>query len=396
MSSSDAVLIDPATFERMVAFRREMHQFPELSGREDKTADRIANYLAELGIEFRVGVGGLGIIADIPGIDATKGIIALRADMDALPIQEETGLAFASSVPGVMHACGHDGHTSMLLGAAKLILEAGPLPTPVRLVFQPSEEIGLGAKSMIGEGALDNVSLIFGGHIDRHYPLGSVVVTDGVVNASSDLFSIQISGKGGHGGRPHETVDAVVAGSLLVTALQTIVSREVNPDHPSVVSVGLFQAGSAANVIADHAELHGTIRAQEQDVRLALHQSIQRIAEAIGQLHNAKTETQIQLGTPPVRNSHNATDLARRAASLVMRSDQIPELEVANMGGEDFAYYLQETAGCYVRFGCSVEGAESWPAHSSRFDFDERVLGVGAAYYSQIVRIAGEALIQGG
>jgi len=242
--------VSQALFDQMVAMRRDLHQHPELSWREKRTPDQICNYLDRLGIAYRRGVAQGGVVAEIPGGTGPGPCIALRADFDALPIQEETGLPFASLTTGVMHACGHDGHTSMLLGAAELLAAEPELSATVRLLFQPAEETGDGALAMIADGVLENVALIFGGHLDRHYPTGTVVVSDGAVNASSDRFEIKIAGQGGHGARPHETVDAVVVGSLLVIAIQTIVSREINPAHPSVISVGRFEAGTAANVIA--------------------------------------------------------------------------------------------------------------------------------------------------
>jgi len=386
--------LEASLYKKLVKVRRDLHQHPELSWQEERTAAKVAEFLTGLGIVFETGVAGHGIVATIPGRDSSRGAVALRADIDALPIHEATGLAFASENDDVMHACGHDGHTTILLGAAALLAAEPELPAPVKLLFQPAEETGKGASTVLETGALDDVAMIFGGHIDRHYPLGTIIVSDGAVNASSDTFSIKISGKGGHGGRPHETVDAVVAGSLLVTALQTIVSREVNPAHPSVISVGTFQAGTASNVIADRAELTGTIRAQDPDVRLYLHDSIQRIAAAVAQLHGAQVEANISVGTPPLINSPAMASLAREAATQIVGEDSVLPLAVANMGAEDFAYYLERIPGCYVRFGTVVEGQEAWPAHSSRFDFDERTLGFAAAYYHAIARVASHHLLE--
>jgi hippurate hydrolase len=350
--------------------------------------------LTALGIDYQRDVAGTGIIAEIPGTGDGP-CIALRADLDALPVIEETGLPFCSQVPGVMHACGHDGHTSMLLGAASLLALEPDLPAPVRLIFQPAEETGQGAKAMIEAGALDGVAMIFGGHVDRHYPVGSVCVTDGAVNASSDRFAIKITGRGGHAARPHETVDAVVVGSLMVMALQTIVSREVNPAHPSVVTVGRFDAGSASNVIASQALLEGSIRSQDQVVRLSLHQAIERMAKAIGQLHGAAVDVTIDLGTPVVSNPLQGTGVARQAAAMAVGEANIVKMETANMGGEDFGYYLEQVMGCYVRFGTARDGIEQHPAHSSKFDFDEEALAVGAAYYHAIAKVAGEQVAKG-
>lgn len=386
-------VLEPGLFDRIVAVRRAIHQQPELSWQEQETANRVAGFLEELGISFRRGIAGTGLVADLPGPKNVP-VVALRADLDALPVLEETGLPFASAKPGVMHACGHDGHTSMLLGAAALLARENNLPAPVRLIFQPAEETGDGAKAMIDAGALEEVGLIFGGHLDRHFPCGTVAVTDGPVNASSDRFEIRIQGKGGHAARPHEAIDAVVVGSLLVMALQTIVSREVNPAHPSVVTVGRFDAGTASNVIASHAKLEGSIRAQEQVVREGLHRSIERIARSIGELHNAKIEVAIDMGTPPLINAPEIAEISREAVRESLGANALRRMEIANMGGEDFAYYLNHVPGCYVRFGSVVEGKEGFPAHSSRFDFDEEALAVGARYYHAVALTAGRQLAQ--
>lgn len=383
--------LDTQLFERLVSFRRTLHAEPELSWHEHQTAERIAGFLDELGIEYQTGVAGTGIVADLPGPQDVP-IVALRADTDALPIQEETDLSFSSKVPGVMHACGHDGHTSMLLGAAALLARESNLPAPVRLIFQPAEETAEGAKAMMEAGVLDGVGLIFGGHLDRHFPCGTVAVTDGPVNASSDFFQIEIEGKGGHAARPHEAIDAVVVGSLLVMALQTIVSREVNPAHPSVVTVGRFDAGTAGNVIASHATLEGSIRAQEYPVREGLHRSIERIARSIGELHDASVKVSIGLGTPPLINPPDVAEVAREAVRTSLGDGALRKLEIANMGGEDFAYYMEEVPGCYVRFGSLVPGKEGFPAHSSRFDFDEEALSVGATFFHSVALTAGRVL----
>jgi hippurate hydrolase len=322
----------------MVSLRRDFHRHPELSWQETRTADRIGDVLTQRGLRHRRGAG-TGILADLPGGPGPA--VALRADMDALPIHEETGLEFASCRDGVMHACGHDGHMSMLLGAAHLLCRERDLPAPVRLIFQPAEEEGVGAEAMVAAGALDGVGLIFGGHLDRHYPTGTVVVTDGAVNASTDTFHVTITGQGGHAARPHESVDAVVVGSLLVMALQTIVSREVNPAHPSVLTVGRFDAGTAANVIAGQARLLGTIRSLHPEVRAHLKASLRRIAETVGQLHGAGVIVEFVEGSPAVINTPAAAALARTAAAAAVGRERVLEMQTANMGGEDFSFYLE-------------------------------------------------------
>jgi len=377
-------------FQRLVALRRDLHRRPELSGSEEETARRIAAELDAIGVSFTTGVGGHGVVAEIPGTGDGP-TIALRADTDALPIHEETGLEFASEIDGVMHACGHDGHAAMLVGAAELLL-ADPARGTTRLLFQPAEERGPGASAMVEAGALEGVSAIFAGHLDRHYPPGTLAISDGAVNAASDAFEIVIRGEQGHGARPHEAVDAVVVGSLLVTALQTIVSREIDPAHPSVVSVGRFDAGTAGNVIAGTAHLEGTIRSQETDVREHLCRSVERIATAIGQLHDAHVRVKVTPGNPPVINTPQMADLARRAASGLDEVDTVVPLRTVNMGSEDFGRYLEHVPGCYIRYGGQVSGLEGYPAHSSKFDFDERALQTGAAWLASVARVAGSEL----
>ncbi len=377
-------------YQRMVAFRRDLHRHPELSWEEDRTADQIEEALRALGLEPR-RMARTGVVVDLPGRSGP--IVALRADTDALPIHEQTGLPFASVHPDKMHACGHDGHSAMLLGAAAMLRDQD-LPAPVRLIWQPAEEHATGARRLIQEGVLDGVGMIFGGHVDRHYPAGSLVVSDGAVNASSDAFSIHITGQDAHGARPHEATDAVVVGSLLVMSLQTIVSREVNPAHPSVVSIGRFAAGAAHNVIAGEAVLEGTIRAQEAHVRDHLHASLKRIAEAVAQVHEARIEVEIREGTPPVNNPIGPAAIARVAAQAVVGPHATVPLHTANMGGEDFAWYMEHVPGCYIRFGAQVPGRESYPAHSSRFDFDERALDTGAAWFTRVALEAGARLVE--
>ena len=337
-------------YQMIVELRRDLHRYPELSHKEERTAKRLSEQLKALGIPHRTGVSGTGVVADLPGRFSGPSI-ALRADTDALPILEETELPFASEQAGIMHACGHDGHSSMLVGAAAMLAQGEPPPLPVRFIWQPAEEVGEGAQEMIRDGVLENVGMIFGGHLDRHYPAGTLIVTDGPVNASTDTFHIRIRGQQGHGARPHEACDAIVVASLMITALQTIVSREVDPAHPSVISVGSFHAGSAPNVIAGSAELQGTIRAQDKSVRTHLQSSISRMAQAIGQLHDAQVSVEFKFGTPSVVNTPEMAEVARAAAFQVVGPERVVALHTANMGGEDFSYYLDQVPGCYIRFG---------------------------------------------
>ncbi len=386
---SAALPVPALVFDEMVRVRRDLHRHPELSWGEHRTVEALEAELGRMGIPCR-RVAGTGLVADLPGPEGVP-IVALRADTDALPIQEETGLPFASVHDGVMHACGHDGHSAMLLGAAAMLADER-LTAPVRLLWQPAEEKAAGAKAMIEAGCLDGVGLIFGGHVDRHYEAGLLVVTDGAVNASTDTFHIDIHGQDAHGARPHDSIDAIVVGSLMVMAIQTIVSREINPAHPSVVTVGSFQAGQAPNVIAGRARIEGTIRAQEPHVREQLRQAVERIARSVGELHGAAVDVALRTGTPPLHNQPLPTAIARDAAEAVVGAERVVPLVFANMGGEDFAFFLDHVPGCYIRFGAQVLGREGFPAHSSRFDFDEQALATGAAWFVEVAREAGRRL----
>ncbi len=376
-----------AVFPHMVELRRTFHRYPELAFEEKETAATIIKELKRLDIPFEYGGVGSGVIGRIEGGGKDAPTIALRADMDALPGNENTGLPFASQNPGKMHACGHDGHMAMLLGAAAL-LKAEPPPGNVVLVFQPAEERGGGAKVILASGALAGVDAIFGGHITRHYQVGEIMVASGTITAHSDGLTIKVKGKGGHGARPHEAVDAVVVTGLLIMAVQTLVSREINPAYPSVITIGKVEAGSAGNVIAEEATLRGTIRTTNLAVRDHIIQGLQRIAKAVGDLHNAHVEVAIKHGYPPVVNTVRETEIARQAVLKVLGQSRLASMEHPSMGGEDFAYYLLEIPGCYVRFGACREGCEQIPLHSPSFDFDEEALQVGAAFFDRVAREA--------
>jgi len=373
--------------QRIVAIRRDLHQHPELSWREERTAGVIANRLGQLGIAFRTGVAGTGIVADIPGRTSTR--IALRADMDALPVHEETGLPFASTNDGIMHACGHDGHVSILLGAAELLAGEETLPTSVRLIFQPAEELGAGAKRMIEDGALDGVDMIFGGHLDRGYDPGELIVTDGCVNASTDEFYIELAGTGGHGARPHETVDPLVVGSFLVSELQTIVTRTLDPTHAAVLSFGQFHAGTAPNIIANVAKLDGTLRAQHPAARQGLQEGVRRLAHGIASAHRVDITIEIVEGTPQVINEGAPLMIAQHAAEDVVGKDRVSPMSSGNMGGEDFGFYVEQVPGCFIRYGAKPPG-EGFPAHSSRFWWDEAALAHGANWMRAVAIAAGQ------
>jgi len=381
--------LDDSLFARLIGLRRWFHQHPELSFEEAETAERIIAELKRLDIEYQYAGVGHAVIGSIDGIDASRPAIALRAEMDALPGDESTGAAYASVYPGRMHACGHGAHMAMLVGAAHL-LTRNPAPGPIRLIFQPAEERGGGARVAIQDGALDNVAAIFAGHVTHDFETGKIMIRDGSVTAQSDRFSIRVRGKGGHGARPHEAVDAVVISGFLIAALQTLVSREINPLHPSVVTVGKIRAGSAANVIAENAELLGSIRTLREDVRRHIHHGLKRMVSAAAELHNAEIEIDIVEGYPPVVNEPALTGLARVAAAAIVGKDRVVAAEFPSMGSEDYSYYLDDVPGCFVRFGARHPDWEPIPLHSPAFDVDERCLGIGALFLDQVARVAHE------
>lgn len=372
-------------FQRMVELRRAIHQYPELAFEEVETARLIMAELDRLGIPYEYGGKGQGVVGRLTG---SKGgpTVALRADMDALPGMEITGLPFASKVPGKVHACGHDAHVAMLLGAVHL-LNSDPPPGNVLFVFQPAEERGGGARVVLESGLLDGAGAIFGGHVTPHYRTGEIMLAEGVITAHSDRFSIRVMGKGGHGARPHEAIDAVVISGLLIMAMQTLVSRQINPVHPTVVTIGRVEAGTAANVIADEAVLEGTIRSSWPPSREQVHLGLERIARGIADLHGARIEVSITEGYPPVINTPRETRIASAAARAVVGEEGAVPMDYPSMGSEDFSYYLQKIPGCYVRFG-SRRGEEYIPLHSPAFDIDEDVLKVGAAWFDEVARQA--------
>ena len=361
--------------------RRTIHRYPELGFKEEKTARYICEKLAELGIDHR-RVGTTGVLATLVGPRGGNGHVLLRADMDALPIQEETGLPFSSVHPGVMHACGHDGHCSMLLGAAALLSNTD-FGGRVDLLFQPAEESCGGATSMVDAGVLDGVDAVFCGHIDTHFETGEITVNEGVICAWADSFTIRLDGKGGHAARPHEAVDTIVASATLIQSLQTLISRETNPNHPEVLTIGRMRAGVAHNVISDEAVLEGTIRSVNHDTRQGIMAAVKRVADGVAALHNVKVDVAFGEGLPAVDNPPLATSVARKAAFSVIDPTKVISQGPSSLGGEDFSYYQQQVEGCMVRFGARIPENDS-PAHCSTFDFDEDVLPIGAGWYASV------------
>ncbi len=376
---------------RLLALRRELHRHPELSWQEQRTAERLEAELAAIGaVEVR-RVAGTGVVARIAGRERQAPVVAIRGDIDALPIQEATGLAFTSEQPGVMHACGHDVHAAWTVGAAAL-LAAEPAAGDVLVVLQPAEEVAGGALAVLESGALDGAAAIFGAHVDRRFEVGQVVAEAGPLAAASDLFEIELVGRGAHGARPHEAVDPVVGAASLIQALQTIVSRRLAPGEPGVVTVGSIHGGQAANVIPESVALSGTLRATRATTRDLLREEITRMAEETARLHRLRAAVRFFDSTPALLNAEREAAWARQAVADLLGQEALVPLGTLNMAGEDFAYYLERLPGCFLRLGAREPGGEVIPAHSPRFYAAEESVLVGAAVLARVARQASAAL----
>lgn len=366
-------------YEEMVSIRRHLHQHPELSFQEVNTANYIKSFYEELGIEVQGNVGGNGVVAKIYGAKPGK-TIALRADFDALPIEEENDVPYKSLNPGVMHACGHDGHTATLLILAKALHEIkSELEGTYVMIHQHAEEYAPGgAISMIADGCLEGVDVVFGTHLWAGEPTGKIQFRKGPIMAAADRFEIHIQGQGGHGASPHETKDAIVIASQLVLNLQQIVSRRVNPVDSAVISVGSFVAENAFNVIADKAKLIGTVRTFNEDVRAFIEEEIERVVKGTCLAANCEYSYEFHRGYPAVVNHDEETEFFVECANNIPSVDTVEEAEL-QMGGEDFAYYLQHVKGTFFFTGAKPEGvSKAYPHHHPKFDIDEKAMLVAA------------------
>lgn len=373
---------------RVVAWRRELHAFPELGFEEHRTSAFVVERLRELGVEqIRTGVAETGVVAVLPGGDPAAEAVLLRADMDALPIQEVSGREYGSQVPGRMHACGHDGHTAMLLGAASLLAaRRDRLPRSVVLCFQPGEEGMGGGRRMIEEGVLETppVGRCFGLHLWSQFPAGTLHVRAGATMAAQDEFTATIRGRGGHGALPHQALDPIVAAAQTVTALQAVVSRSIDPIQPAVVTVGSLHAGSAPNVIPDEAVFEGTLRSFDESVRETIRERVRRVIESTAEAAGCTAELDLRHGYPAVVNDAAAADDVRRAAEAVFGAGNVVEPDPM-AAAEDFAYFLRERPGAFAFLGAgNVERGITAPHHSPAFDIDESVLPRGAELLARL------------
>ncbi len=378
--------------EEVIETRRDLHRHPELSLQEHRTAELAAERSHALGFTVRTGVGGTGVIADLDGRDADGPTLMLRADMDALPIEERGSDRVATSeVKGVMHACGHDGHVAMTLGAARVLASLrDQWRGSLRLCFQPAEEIAAGAVPMIEDGAVDGVDQVLGIHLWAPLQVGQVGVKDGPIFGSADEFGITVRGRGGHGGMPHTSIDPVVAAAQVVVALQTIVSRETSPFSPAVVTIGRVEGGSAFNVIADEVRLRGTVRAIDPDERERLLRRVAEVASAIASASGASAEFERAAGCPPVANDIESVELVRRAAIATVGEDSVVTPQAITVGDDVACLINTAGRGCYFLVGAGdVAQHPVAPHHSADFDIDERSLPIGVG---TLVRAALEVL----
>ncbi|MDT8306063.1 MAG: amidohydrolase [Anaerolineae bacterium] len=380
MSRPEFARAAEALSARLVAWRRDFHQYPELGFEETRTAGIIAAHLQELGLEVRTGVGQTGVVATLDG-PMPGPTLLLRFDMDALPVTEATDLPFASRHPGRMHACGHDGHMAIGLGVATLLARyQEQLAGRVKFAFQPAEEGLGGAIAMIADGVLDNprpdVALAL--HLWNHLPCGQVRVTSGPAMASSSIFSLTVRGKGGHGATPHKANDPVLAAAHIVAALQSIVSRNIDPLNSVVVTIGEFSAGTTFNVIPETALLKGTVRSYDSETHRLIYRRILEMAKNMATAFGCQASMETVAIVPAVVNDGAAADVVRRAAARIVGAEHV--VAGRDMASEDMGHFLEEIPGCYFFVGSAGETEElSFPHHHPRFTFDERALAIGVA-----------------
>lgn len=369
--------------EQIVGIRRELHQIPEPAYTEKKTSARVADHLKAAGLDVQTGIAKFGVVG-LLRTERPGPTLMIRADMDALPVTEQTGLSFSSTHAGAMHACGHDAHMAMVLGAALVLGKMKEsLKGNIKFIFQPAEEGPGGAKPMIEEGVMENpiVDYAVGCHLWPGSPEGTIGVKAGPIMAAMNRFDIRIIGSEGHGAMPHLCVDALEVGTQVVNALQRIVSRHMNPLKPTVISVGAFHAGKAFNIIPGEAELCGTTRTFDLEIWNTWEPRIRKILQGVCDSMGARFELKFDFGYPPTINDPFMADLVRRCAEEVVGPDKVLEPE-PTMGGEDMSYYLQRAKGCFFFLGVGRPGCA--PLHNARFDFNEDVLLIGIETYCRV------------
>lgn len=366
------------------ATRHHLHQFPEIGLSEFKTSDYVAERLTAMGYEVTRGLAKTGVVATLKNGSSSRSI-GIRADFDALPIHEETGLPYASQIPGMMHACGHDGHTAMLLGAAKLLAERRNFDGTIHLIFQPAEENFGGARLMIEDGLFERFpcDAVFGLHNDPDIPFGKFAVRAGPILAAVDECKITVNGRGGHGAEPQSTADPIVCGASIIMALQTIVSRNIHPLDPSVITVGGFHAGAASNVIPERAEMVLSIRSFDPAVRDQLEARIRAVAEGQAASYGMGVTIDYERGYDPTINHQAETDFVRDVAMSFAGADQVFDMARPMMGSEDFGYMLAKRPGSYFFIGTQRTPNDP-PLHHPRYDFNDDILPIGTSFWVEL------------
>lgn len=363
---------------RLIEIRRHIHAHPELSGAEYQTSAYVAGVLSSCGLHVKESVGRTGVLGELIGQGSDDRLLGIRTDMDALPIQERTSLEFTSRSPGIMHACGHDVHTTVGLGTAMVLSQLGEaLPGNVRFLFQPAEEIAQGASWMVQDGAMDKVSAIVSLHVFPSIPAGSVGIRYGALTAAADDLEIIITGESGHGARPHEAIDAIWIASQVITTLQQAISRTQNPLRPVVLTIGKIEGGRAPNVIADHVRLVGTVRSLHPQTHANLPQWIEQIVAGICNSYGAGYQVNYKRGVPSVQNDAALTQLLESAAKEAWGCDRVEILLEPSLGAEDFSLYLQHAPGMMFRLGVGYKNKVNHPLHHPQFEVDETAIVTG-------------------
>jgi amidohydrolase len=363
---------------RLIEIRRHLHAHPELSGQEYQTSAYVAGVLSSCGIHVQEAVGKTGVIGDLCGEGGDKRTLGIRTDMDALPIQERTSLDFASRHPGVMHACGHDVHTTVGLGTAMILAQLkDELPGHVRFIFQPAEEIAQGASWMVQDGAMKGVDAIFGVHVFPSIPGGVVGIRYGALTAAADDLEIFIQGESGHGARPHEAIDAIWLASQVITTLQQSISRTQNPLRPLVLTIGQISGGRAPNVIADQVRLAGTVRSLYPETYDNLPRWIETIVANICQSYGATYEINYRRGVPSVQNDHVLTEILEKASREALGNQKVQIINEPSLGAEDFALFLQHAPGTMFRLGVGKADQVNHPLHHPEFEVNEEAIATG-------------------
>lgn len=389
MSAPYLAMLDDAASRlasEQITIRRHLHRHPEPSGEETETSKYLAERLREAGLQPRILRDGLGVVADVdlgePAPDAPR--VALRGDIDALPLRDEKTVEYRSCVPGVMHACGHDGHAAVVASAALTAAavssewrKAGGPDLRLRFLFQPAEEDSRGAQWLIEQGLLEDVSAIFAIHMEPHFPLGHVGVRYGVLTAACDELRISIAGQSGHAARPHQTRDPILAAAEVITSLYAILPRRFDARSPAVLTIAQINAGHTHNAVPERAEIKGTLRTIDPDVRQTMLDRIVDVCAGVSTMTGTTVSPEFRHAIPSVVNDSRLTAALEQASTAVLGPDHVTRIEQASLGGEDFAFYTQQLPGAMLRLGCTPPGGTPHYLHSARFDIDERCLPLG-------------------